>query len=124
MASQLEEYSKRELDRLEHERQEAIKAKGGLPFLPKLELGITHLVLQAEIPKDNEDPQGNLKKLFVVTRKDDTEKFAWSVNPRSPLYRDLLETLPMAPVTLEVIRTGEGKSDTRYSIKIQKFLQK
>ncbi len=115
----LEEYSQTELQRIEHERQEAIKAKGGLPFLPKLQVGVTKLYLEAEMPKDSQDPNGNLKKLFTVKLSPaTTDKFAWSINPRSPLYRDLLHALPKAPVWLDVIRTGDSKTDTRYSLRI------
>lgn len=113
----LEDYSKHELGRIEKERQDAILAKGGLPFLPKLQLGVTRLYLHGEIPKDSTDPNGNLKKLFTVTRTGETTKYSWSVNPRSPLYRELLQILPESPCWLEVIRTGESKSDTRYSLR-------
>jgi hypothetical protein len=113
----LEEYSHTELGRIEKERQDAILAKGGLPFLPKLQLGVTKLYLHGEIPKDDRDPNGNLKKLFTVTRTGETLKYHWSVNPRSPLYRELLEILPKAPVWLELIRTGESRTDTRYSLR-------
>ncbi len=114
----LEEYSRTELERLEHERQEAIKAKGGLPFLPKLQVGVTRIYLEAEMPKESLDPNGNMKKLFTVKLPNGTDKFAWSINPRSPLYRELLVALPKAPVWLDVIRTGDSKTDTRYSLRI------
>jgi hypothetical protein len=50
--------------------------------------------------------------------KEPLENLAWTVNPRSPLYRDLIQALPKAPVWLRVIRTGESKSDTRWTVKV------
>jgi len=119
----LEEYARMELARLEIQRQEAIKAKGGLPYLGSLPIGETFLDLQAKIPTDNEDQNGQLRKQFTVKKTGgDGEALAWTVNPRSPLYRDLLGVLPQAPVTIKLVRTGEGRSDTRYSLKLEKKL--
>ena len=117
MSATLEDYSKKELSRIEHERQEAIKAKGGLPFLPKLELGVTRLKILPVVPKDWNGQNGP-RKQFNVTQNG--TEYTWSVNPRSPLYRDLLNILPMAPVEIDVVRTGETRSDTRYSVRIAK----
>lgn len=111
-------YADTELSRIEAQRQEAIKAKGGLPFLGALPVGTSRLSLHAEVPKDHEDPNGNVKKLFTVSKPGSSELLGWTVNPRSPLYRDLLQALKKAPVNIEVVRTGEGKSDTRYSVVI------
>ena len=117
MASTLEEYSERELERIEADRQAAIKAKGGLPFLPKLELGVTRLKMLPAIPKDYDGQNGPRKHFNVMSG---STEHTWSVNPRSPLYRDLLKILPLAPVEIDVVRTGEGRSDTRYSVRIAK----
>jgi len=46
-----------------------------------------------------------------------TEEKAWTVNIKSPLYRDLLGYLVKSPILLRVIRTGEGRQDTRYTVK-------
>ena len=95
----------------------AIKAKGGLPYLDSLETGETLLHLHPIIPTNNEY-QGRVRKQFVVSKPGKDEKLAWTVNPQSPLYRDLLDILIKAPCNIRVIRTGEGKSDTRYTIKL------
>jgi hypothetical protein len=116
-ANELEEYSKKELDRLASEREEAIKAKGGLPYLGALEVGETSLILQPKVPTDNPDKDGRPRKQFVVKKVEGGEDKAWTVNIKSPLYRDLLGFLPKAPIKLRVIRTGEGKQDTRYTVK-------
>ena len=57
------------------------------------------------------------RKQFVVKKVQDGEDFAWTVNIKSPLYRDLLGFLVKAPIMLRVIRTGEGRTDTRYTVK-------
>ena len=119
--SELAKFSEQELERIDKQRQDAIKAKGGLPFLPKLELGVNRVRLLGEIPKDSTDPNGKAKKLFTVESGTKAEKYSWSVNPNSPLYRDLLKVLPTAPVDLDVIRTGETRTDTRYSVRIAKL---
>jgi len=54
---------------------------------------------------------------FVVKETAEGEDKAWTVNMKSPLYRDLLGFLPKAPIWLRIIRTGEGRDDTRYTVK-------
>ena len=98
----------------------AIKAKGGFPYLESLKIGETLLHLHPVIPTNNEY-QGRNRKQFIVSKvgidsKPFDEKLAWTVNPQSPTYRDLLDILPKAPINIRVIRTGQSKSDTRYTI--------
>ncbi len=116
-ANELEEFSAKELDRLSREREDAIKAKGGLPYLGSLPVGESKLILQPKIPTDNPDRDGRPRKQFVVKKVQDGEDFAWTVNIKSPLYRDLLGFLVKAPIMLRVIRTGEGRTETRYTVK-------
>lgn len=115
--NELEEYSAKELDRLAREREAAIKAKGGLPYLGSLPVGETKLWLQPKLPTDNPDKDDKPRKQFVARLEKDSEDKAWTVNPKSSLYRDLLGFLPKAPIQLRVIRTGEGRSETRWTIK-------
>ncbi len=96
----------------------AIRAKGGLPYLGSLPVGESRLVLLPKIPTDNPAQDGRPRKAFVVRKPNGQEEFAWTVNIRSPLYRDLLGFLKVSPVVLRVIRTGEGQKDTRYTVKI------
>lgn len=98
-------------------RQKAIAAKGGLPYLGSLPVGETSLILQAKIPTDNPDKDGKPRKQFVVKLHEEGEEKAWTVNVASPVYRELLQFLVKAPIKLRVIRTGEGRQDTRYTIK-------
>jgi hypothetical protein len=116
----IEEFSKKEKERLDAERAEQIKKKGGFPYLKSLKVGETLLYLHPVIPTNNEY-QGRVRKQFIVSKcgidqKPLDEKLAWTVNPQSPTYRDLLDILPKTPINIRVIRTGQGKSDTRYTI--------
>ena len=47
-------------------------------------------------------------------------EYDWSVNPRSPMYAQLLKKLVKAPLKCSINRLGEGL-DTRYN-QIQKAL--
>jgi len=116
-ANELEEYSAKELDRLSREREEAIKAKGGLPYLGSLAVGESRILLMPKVPLDNPDKDGRPRKQFVIKKPNDEQEYAWTVNIKSPLYRDLLGFLPKSPIMLRVIRTGEGRTDTRYTVK-------
>src|SRR5437762_8421827 len=91
-AKALKDFADAELAKLDEQRKEAIKAAGGLPYLPKLKVGETLVVLEAELPKDTEDPNKNARKQFVARYPGNQERYAWNVNPRSPLYRELLRS--------------------------------
>ncbi|SRR6266704_737454 len=97
-----------------------VKARGGLPYMPKLRVGENLIVLEAELPKDTEDQNKNLRKQFVARQMGNKERYAWNVNPRSPMYRELLTSLTVAPCVLRIIRVGEGQTDTRYDVKFER----
>jgi hypothetical protein len=116
----MEEFTTKELDRLAREREQAIKAKGGLPYLGSIPVGESQLVLLPRIPTDDPAQDGRPRKAFQVRKPQGTEIYAWTVNMKSPLYRDLLHILrddPTNEKTIRVIRTGEGRTDTRYTVK-------
>lgn len=106
-------------------RISVVTAKGGYPYLGSLPVGESQIRLLREIPKDDVDQNSNPRKQFLARKnvgsstspQEGAEVLAWTVNPRSPLYRDLIQHLPKAPLWLRVIRTGESKSDTRWSVK-------
>jgi hypothetical protein len=111
----LEDFAKKEKERLETERAVAIKAKGGLPYLDSLKVGETLLHLHHIVPTQN-DYEGRKRKQFVVSKPNSEEKLGWTVAENSPLYKDLLDILVKAPCDIRVIRTGTTKSDTRYTV--------
>ena len=93
------------------EREEYLEDKDYKEFI-KWPQGVTSFTLEAVIPRDNES-FGTPKKVFRVTVKG--EEFDWSINPRSPMYGDILDYLLEAPVDLKINRLGEGL-ETRYSL--------
>jgi len=119
----LKAFADAELVKLDEQRKEAIKASGGLPYLPKLAVGETLVVLEAELPKDTLDPNKNARKQFVARYPGNQERYAWNVNPHSPLYRELLVNLTASPCVIKVVRTGTGANDTRYSVKFDRRVE-
>ncbi|HYT44316.1 MAG TPA: hypothetical protein VEP90_18445 [Methylomirabilota bacterium] len=128
----LQAFVQAELARLSQQRQQAMTAKGMLPFLATV-VGETVVRLHPKIPGDYDGGGGNIKKLFTVTTPkapatdsngtidkewSTLKEYAWPVNPKSPLYREVLEQLSKAPVNLAIVRTGKDKTDTRYSIRV------
>jgi len=98
--------------RSDTQRGSVVTAKGGLPYLGALPVGESKLILQAKIPTDNPGQDGKPRKAFVVKKPNGTEEYAWTVNIRSPLYRDLLGFLKAAPVTIRVNEiTGKFPSE-------------
>jgi len=116
----------RESERLDRERDERIKERGDLPFLPSLQKGTTRLTLLRKFPKKIEpkpsDQYQTTRGAFsvkAVKRKnfdvDAETEYAWTVNMNSPTYRALIELLAKAPLNIDVSKTGEGKQ-TRYDV--------
>src|SRR5438874_8858601 len=47
-----------------------------------------------KVPIDNPDKDGRPRKQFTVKKPNDEQEYAWTINIKSPLYRDLLGFLP------------------------------
>ena len=105
-----------------NEQRKLTRAKGGLPYLGIVPVGTSEIDLHPILPRDTEDQNGNARKEFTVSKPESPEQLAWTVNPRSPLYRDLLVNLTLAPCRIQLVRVGEGRTDTRYSVKFLKRL--
>lgn len=101
-----------EEDKIEIERQGALAEKGYAEFL-KLESGETKVKFLPIIPRLVQGGFGDRRAFRVVVAN---KEWDWAVNPRSPLYRQLLILIRKAPVEVKIIRVGEGKN-TRYDIK-------
>lgn len=112
MDKTLNDYLDEELNRIETERREAMSDKGYAPFA-KLGVGETKLTLQPIIPRMIKGGFGD-RKAFKITISG--IEYDWAINPRSPMYRQLLVLLRTAPIEITVIKVGEGKN-TRYDIK-------
>ena len=125
MPSELVTFAQGELQRLKRARQDAIEAKGGRPYLPSLKIGETKLLLMPEVPKENVK-DGRVRREFVVSAQDpeslagELKEYSWTVNTANPLYRELCSMfceMGALPRSINVVRTGEGRSDTRYSVR-------
>ena len=74
--------------------------------------GTTVFTLEPRIPRPHES-FGKAVKVFRITLGG--EEFDWSINPRSPLYGQIVERLLEAPVELKLNRSGDGLQ-TRYEL--------
>ena len=97
--------------RLEKERRDFMESKGYKDFF-RPQIGSTTVTLLGKIPRATKSDYGT-KQAFRV--EVEGISYDWSINPRSPIYRQLVSRLATAPQTFELIRTGEGKS-TRYDL--------
>ena len=107
----LKKYIEAEKARMEEERSKYLDEQDYKTFM-KWEKGITEFTLEAVIPRDHLS-FGKDKKVFRITV--DGELFDWSVNPLSPMYRDLLDALAKAPVVMRLQRMGDSLQ-TRYEL--------
>ena len=95
-------------------RQEKNLAEGGQrPFL-KLEAGETKLILQATVPVTRKNSFGQEQYGFEVEHEKVIK--LWTLSKNNPIAIKVVDKLLKAPVTITVIRTGEGKA-TRYDLK-------
>ena len=106
------EIAKSENTRLEAEAKEALKEMGYADFL-RVPEGTTNIQFIDQPPRVNDKFTNRL--IFRVSA--DGKEYDWSVNTRSPLYRDIMSALSDGHTKLAVLRVGEGM-DTRYSVKV------
>ena len=107
----LMKYIDSEKERMNKQREKFLDERDYKSFM-KWEKGITEFTLEAVIPRDHLS-FGKDKKVFRITVGG--ELFDWSVNPLSPMYRDLLDRLAVAPVVMRLQRMGDGLQ-TRYEL--------
>lgn len=112
MSSKLKKWVDRTHLRLEKERKDFMDKKGYKEFF-RPDIGETTVTLLPHIPRNIKSGQYGVREAFRIAV--DGVELDWAVNPRSPVYRALVEHLEVAPVEFKLIRTGEGKS-TRYSL--------
>jgi len=111
MVDDLTKWVKTEQDRIEKERRDFMKKHDMKDFFqaPK---GESQVVLLPKVPRAVKGDYGTRQAFRVSV---DSVERDWTVNPRSPIYRELVERIGEAPVGFTLIRTGEAKS-TRYDI--------
>ena len=108
-----------EAKRLEDERQKCLVEKGLNPFL-KMERGENHLTLVDidKPPRSVYDEKFNREtKIFKVVV--DGKEMDWRVNPKNPIYREIVNAIRNGTLELVVLQEGQGNA-TRYTIKSAK----
>ena len=111
--SELSDFIASEKARMTKEREEYVKEQGFKPFV-KWEQGITAFTLKPVIPRPHES-FGTPKMVFSIDVHG--EELDWSVNPRSPMYRDLIDLMDNGTLNLSINRLGEGL-ETRYNLAV------
>ena len=94
----------------EKQRAEYLDGSGYRDFI-KWDVGSTTFTLESTIPRDH-DSFGKPVKVFQIII--DEEEYDWSVNPRSPMYGDILDKLEAGGKGV-LTRVGLGL-ETRYGL--------
>ena len=117
--SDIKNWAKEELEKINEQRRQALEQKGKFPYITIPE-GVTELELLSEVPQKYTDQFGKERAGFIVIK--DGEKYTWGVPIASSQYRQLINIIANGylfengKTKIQVIRTGTGKN-TRYSIK-------
>ena len=109
----MEDWLKKEKERIEKEREEILKEKG-YEKLFRFPVGETKVKLVMAQPKVQEGRSG--RKFAVFDIEVNGEKVQTGINLVSPMYREFINRMAEGTLEFSVIRTGTGL-DTRYSFK-------
>ncbi len=105
-----------ETERLDRVRNDQMESKGYKEFW-KPGKGVHDVSLLARIPRSTSGKFGP-RMAFRIYEKAEKTEFDWSINPLSPLYRELINALKGSKgksVELKVMKSGEGLS-TRWEL--------
>ena len=108
---EIEAFKAAEVKRIEADRAKYFEDEDLKPFI-KWPKGVTGFQLMPKVPVLH-DSFGTDKYKFRVLV--DGELYDWSVNPKSPMYMQLIEALGPEPVALKISRYGELLA-TRYEL--------
>lgn len=111
---EIEKFFNSENQKIESEHQKHIREKGYASFF-NAPVGETVMTIKYQIPRIINGKYGTRKAFRIIVG--DTE-YDFTVNERSPLYRDIIRKLKDAKkdVQIALVRTGRGKS-TKYDLK-------
>jgi len=110
---ELDRFLNEEMIRLDQEKKQLYETKGMREFA-QFEQGETKIALIPMTPKLNEKGQYGVRRVFRIAMGG--KEYDWGINPRSPMYRELLKRLQDNMLEFTVIKIGEGKA-TRWSVK-------
>jgi len=109
-------WMQKEKKRLQEERKKTTGQEFRNLFIPQV--GENKLQIYTDEPRQAETRYGTRNVLKVAT--EDGKQYDLMINPKSPLWRDIINklcTLPVEnPKTIIIVRSGTGKL-TRYSLK-------
>ena len=106
-----QEQIEEEVNRVEKEKQEAFDKKGLKTFWAPSKG--ENLVEILPVPIKESKFENTLKKVFRVNVKG--KEFDWSLNPKNPIYRDIIREMKAGTMIFNVLKTGDGPS-TRYEL--------
>lgn len=107
-------WAKKESERIESLHKQAMDGMDYKPFL-KLGVGETSVEFADRPPRMNQKMPGKL--IFRVHY--DGGEYDLPVREKSPFYRELAKTLAEGDKLFTIVRTGTGRKDTKYSIKLK-----
>lgn len=110
-ASDFSKFLATETQRLAEERKAAMSEKG-MSEWAKLSVGSNRLKFYPVAPRDHPVFAG--KKVFKVSQ-DGVDKDL-SISSNGKFYQDLIKALSSGKYNLDIVRTGTGRTDTRYSL--------
>jgi len=109
-------WMQKEKKRLQEERRKTTGQEFRNLFIPQV--GENKLQIYMDEPRLAETRYGTRNVLKVET--EDGKQYDLMINPKSPLWRDIIDKLCMTPIenpkTIIIVRSGTGKL-TRYSLK-------
>ena len=96
---------------LELEKQENMEKFGNVTYW-KIPIGSTDITVDTATPvKDNNFP--DKKELHILI---EGEEKIWTINRKSPMYREIIHALKEGKTKFKVIRVGSTVSDTKYDL--------
>jgi hypothetical protein len=105
------EFAEKEKQRLDEQREEAMAEAGYVAFY-KIPEGTTKVTFSTDVePREDVKFGGTIFRVTVNGEEKDLR-----INPRSPLYREVIANLAEHKVDMTITRMGTGMTDTRYKV--------
>ena len=108
--------------KLDAEQKESLAKAGLKPFI-KISRGenIVEILSPKTPPRDFNGEYGN-RKIFRV--RQNGNEYDWGVNPRSPVFREIVTALSEGKTVLTILREGSGKEVRDVLLKAEKSTSK
>jgi hypothetical protein len=110
----LKEFGTAERERLDKEKKQRIEDAGYAPFFV-IKDGESAVLEFVDTPPRQTEGKYGTKMVFSIKDANGIA-FDYSVNPRAPLYREIVANIAENRYKLQITRVGEGM-ETQYSVK-------